>query len=868
MQLSSEQVRNLHELSSVVPPPFDAAVCAVPENQLKDCLVESGVQGSKATEIPFSDLVSACERVRIDLCQLSAKNRTTLLSALCRNAATKIINLTLFFALYKRWHTLATRSNTSSPRSRNQPTVSADVSLYLSEDRAGLTLLLDVIRDRLFPADLRRHQYAKWMPLSAILKLCAVKVSSLQKGPLLEYLQTVNVGHFNAEQSEQGGDDIDSFIVDMEQLKVALNQLNPHRPISSANGSNDNIVIRQANEDVTRLIRSLAPQAKRLIRELEYSAHTDQDVFVSAAQFKSAVRNVGVILGHDDCVRLWDYFRGTTSNGVGTVSLDVLKESLLNNQVVDKPKTSILSPVMRDHAPVRSLKAAESGNTSLVDNVSGVIRSRPQVGEMNAEVPKSGVRRVSETFNSHQYSDGLTWSKDQTRVQSNPSVRFRQRVSDLPTGQQQGFALNIIKIDHGPVLRDLKSAISDALTSSGLRHTHKDTEQLVLDIRADFGCTFAHQTLSSRQVLEWFGIWSADMEYFLNDRTQNEESERPAGAYRIRSQQDNMRNSSAPSSRRHQQGSYGVSPMQLYHHHRDQQTAEAASPAKVDSAELESRPELTRYVQSTRPSRASTDDIDSTASNAPDSVHSSVRVGITSPIERSSSIVESHDLYDKNMIEAINIMMKQRPVIAFLFKKLLAVRPHQEVGVKCSTLAAALIEPPLSLPLSYEQSLRLCNDMAEDDPTWGHWEGFIDYTEVSNYLDKCNKESVDAMLVHQQIRQKLMNCSQIEGDSVRLMALTPLLRQRYNQKKQQTRAGTRDKFSSWEPIPDYINFMELQSLLASIGLNLTRNEAAVVCYSSDSNFEFSYGEHGASLAAAIKYLCELIKKKNKDKFAL
>lgn len=117
--------------------------------------------------------------------------------------------------------------------------------------------------------------------------------------------------------------------------------------------------------------------------------------------------------------------------------------------------------------------------------------------------------------------------------------------------------------------------------------------------------------------------------------------------------------------------------------------------------------------------------------------------------------------------------------------------------------------------------------------------------------DDLARENISTMM--RNIQLKLKNSKAIEGDRIKLLALTKVLRQR------QRSALARGKEVSWEGVPDDVSCKELKSLLETVDVQLSEAEAKAVfnLAAGDSDVSVSMGS-GVRLGAIILRLGELL----------
>lgn len=222
------------------------------------------------------------------------------MSALCRNAATKIVSLELFVALYKHWKKLAEiKPSSHETHESNASCDLNDVSIpsemlqtYVRCDKSGLSYILDLIRDRLFPSDLKMHKYDTWMSLATILKVCQIEASPVQTHALRQFFDFARIGVLN--NISEKCIDSSAYSVNVAKLQHTLSIINPHRPID--NEATENVVIEFQSNAITRLLRLISPFATAIIEILKNMTSVVVNGNFSGAGLEHAVI---FIIAHD-----------------------------------------------------------------------------------------------------------------------------------------------------------------------------------------------------------------------------------------------------------------------------------------------------------------------------------------------------------------------------------------------------------------------------------------------------------------------------------------------------------------------------------------------------------------------------------------
>ena len=188
-----------------------------------------------------------------------------------------------------------------------------------------------------------------------------------------------------------------------------------------------------------------------------------------------------------------------------------------------------------------------------------------------------------------------------------------------------------------------------------------------------------------------------------------------------------------------------------------------------------------------------------------------------------------HDSDVEAIKAAILDLTKHRANIAFLFRKLsLPGSRIVDYSIKCRSFADALLQPPVELKLSRWQAWKLVCQICGNISIHSDFDtATILFSDVMKYLELCQVGGLEAQLIPQILSEKLYLSNTVKGDRIRLLAQTPVLRQRVRQ--QQERRGAIG--GSWEGprAADSLTAQDVRNLLSTIDVDLTAHEAMFVC---------------------------------------
>ena len=217
---------------------------------------------------------------------------------------------------------------------------------------------------------------------------------------------------------------------------------------------------------------------------------------------------------------------------------------------------------------------------------------------------------------------------------------------------------------------------------------------------------------------------------------------------------------------------------------------------------------------------------------------------------------------DESTARAIAALQNMRATVALVFRQLppskdassttSAATPEQKT-VRCSDLAAALTQHPLSLQLSPENAWRLACDLA--GAPYASAEATAAFSDACRFLSDFDSGSQSKAATDRQlltsIKRKLQSSKTISGDRVRLFALTASLRSRHRSKLQR---GAQT--ASWQGVADECSVGEFVTLLRGIDVHLSSQEARLVASAcrSDKGPADVYFADGVAIGAAVLFL--------------
>lgn len=176
-------------------------------------------------------------------------------------------------------------------------------------------------------------------------------------------------------------------------------------------------------------------------------------------------------------------------------------------------------------------------------------------------------------------------------------------------------------------------------------------------------------------------------------------------------------------------------------------------------------------------------------------------------------------------------------------------------------LAKALLQPPIHLDLSEAKVLNLLRSAAVSSSNGNittssacntpYRNLFISFKGLMTFLEQSDTSEHSAV-TSSRIRSKLEASPHIQGDALKMLALTPSLRQRM-------RLEHARKRSSWQGAPDDVSSGDIQMLLTTVDVHLTKEEIAFLTKQIEkSETSLSMGSDYYALGAAVTAIAAIL----------
>ena len=367
--MPTEQVCKLSEILDLIPAPFDKAVHHVSPEQLAgkciflilmrvfnrkltfvstDSFVSVGLNGCSGKEIPFGDLCSACKKVGIMIESASPIHKANIIRAISRNPETRIINSTVFYALYKYWYNRVKTTPTIPPNLL--PTTNSAIDAHPINDnfeqtfllvesdefeQLGCRCILELIFERVFPRGELNLRLPQDLLLDKLWEIAGLKVTPIQMSMLLRVFITANILYNNSNLSKVDSTSNTINVHTLYGFLVYINRRKLRKLTSLASqdtsrrrqsSTSTALTLDVARQDIvqTRVLRALLPFWNDIFKtilaansstaaEAADAANTarwniDRNLcFVNKLTFKSAADHVGCRLGQEDLICFWAY---------------------------------------------------------------------------------------------------------------------------------------------------------------------------------------------------------------------------------------------------------------------------------------------------------------------------------------------------------------------------------------------------------------------------------------------------------------------------------------------------------------------------------------------------------------------------------
>lgn len=234
-----------------------------------------------------------------------------------------------------------------------------------------------------------------------------------------------------------------------------------------------------------------------------------------------------------------------------------------------------------------------------------------------------------------------------------------------------------------------------------------------------------------------------------------------------------------------------------------------------------------------------------------------VNTKLSSPL---GSFQQSTD--DLALREMIQSILKNKVHLAYVFRTY-----GSGSGIISGTdLCHALRQPPFNVVLSDKSLWKFICQIVTMDPAAPSSSVFLRYNEVVKYLEAEYGKLIPpaSFTIQSSLRKKLEKSRYIQGIPDRVLGHLQILRTRLRNIQQ------RGATTSWEGIPDMCSIREFISLLQSIDLNITTEEADHLWAESrknrteNSTWNFLTGSHddgmkAISIGSALVYLDSLLR---------
>ncbi len=153
--------------------------------------------------------------------------------------------------------------------------------------------------------------------------------------------------------------------------------------------------------------------------------------------------------------------------------------------------------------------------------------------------------------------------------------------------------------------------------------------------------------------------------------------------------------------------------------------------------------------------------------------------------------------------------------------------------------------------------MKVCCDIINASYNCDPQNTYVHISDVLSFLDAVKAEARRgdrSSIILRQLKDKCHASTSLHGEKIRLLMLTPQLRQRL---KRRFRSGKSLGFSVSGPaMQDHCGYQDLMEVFTTIDVHLTHEEAKYLCLQTCDDEGCSNLEVGTTLGSVIRYLCE------------
>jgi hypothetical protein len=210
-------------------------------------------------------------------------------------------------------------------------------------------------------------------------------------------------------------------------------------------------------------------------------------------------------------------------------------------------------------------------------------------------------------------------------------------------------------------------------------------------------------------------------------------------------------------------------------------------------------------------------------------------------------------IYTPDASQVVHTLQANRAALAFAFRRLVGSKgTSRDNAVRIRDLADALSLDPLNIHIESDAAWRLVCDMARVPYTSNQLCASVMFSDVMRYLDDQQtggEPKHKDQLVLAFIKRKLHDSQYVSGDRLKLLALAPRFR---IHKRRMSSTHSSDT-------SDFCSVHELQLLLETADISLSRDDAAFLCKESQVHSgETVFAEKGAEIGTVLLFLSHLL----------
>jgi hypothetical protein len=775
-----------------------------------------------ATEYPLTHLLRFLREL-IPQWHMTMDDQNLLSSVLSRNAASHIVSIPLFIALWGALADLRPASD-ATPLQKAIETSKAIIKLQFPD----LHFVYGLIYQRLgHDFQTKCHQgamsYLKWEDLKREMITVEIKLSEgsygdfktslLQSGIYLPYPDNkIHVPMLLAV-----AEDFMDYAADLTEEVNDIHECT----ISST---------------VARMLREICPKwpeiSAALVEQQSVRArgYNQRDVGITEHDFMSVLhRNGGIIATAEDSQHFWEYLVQASSPSPSTLRGRETPLSLKEIELSLGPREqtySSLSNLMRGKYTYSHKANSERRNEDHMDDI--------------FHIPEES-NHASANFPQNSSLAHFPWQVDEAHPVSNLRQRALAGLHHCSPEQLLHFVKGIYSKESSFNFSVARSVLQESFSEVGIHFSHHDMEALWLEIQASL------HTLKASDLIRWLQL--EQVPYTPITAPVPTPSAARANYHPSAGRIDPAKHTGVLDPRHSSQNPRHIQP---------QSSWEAFS--EDGSQDSQRKSSLADYAPPA--SVRSTPSVGSNDSTTPFGVQFGEPDHISTPVDDGSHSeqTQGNGAGDDGAMSAYKMaltsLLRDRPQLAHAFRR---ISNGSGLG-RGEDVCDALLRPPFSINLSEDEVWNLVCRMAGVDRFTLPARVYLRFNDVISFLER--EAAIHLQPKHDprqvSIQKKLEACKNVRGSKIEMMEQSHILRTRLRHIRQ------RGAVTSWDAVPDICYPQEFTKLMESIGLILTQDEVIFVYRCVNKEHEpaitpscFNQCRYGMPLGESIAFMSTL-----------